>query len=454
MTDTIRLAAARVLQAVEREESTLGAALDQAQREWPDRRDRALLVELATGVLRWRNEIDAVIGSAAGRSGASLDPVSKLALRIGVYQFRHLDRIPTRAIVYESVEVARALGAPRAAGFVNAVLRTVIRRGPAIALPRRPSDPDNLAAQLAYLTTTCSHPNWLVKRWLARYGFDATERWCRWNNTPPAVTVRARGGTPLADLTAALDREGLQWTPARFMPDALELAPGQLGRLPPSVSADLAVQDEGSQLVALASGARPGDHVLDVCAAPGGKTVLLAQMIGRDAAASRLVAADRRPARVAILRNTLDRERLPVAVVALDAEQGLPFGPVFDRVLLDAPCSGLGTLRRDPDLKWSRTAEDLPRLAEAQGRMLVQAAAVVRPGGRLVYATCSSEPDENWAVIARFLESDLRFRLERLPVDRDLPATLIDERGCLVTTPADHQLDAFFAAVLVRQETT
>jgi 16S rRNA (cytosine967-C5)-methyltransferase len=186
-----------------------------------------------------------------------------------------------------------------------------------------------------------------------------------------------------------------------------------------------------------------------VCAAPGGKTLVFAADIG-DASRSQLVAADRRPARVALLSRTLERAGVRVPVVALDALQPLPFGPVFSCVVLDAPCSGLGTLRRDPDLKWSRTEADIPRLAGDEARMLANAAALVAPGGRLVYATCSSEPEENTQVIREFLARSDLFSLS-LAHEPDVPAHLINTDGCLETTPFRDGVDAFFAATLVRR---
>jgi 16S rRNA (cytosine967-C5)-methyltransferase len=207
------------------------------------------------------------------------------------------------------------------------------------------------------------------------------------------------------------------------------------------------IQDEGSQLVARLAGAKPGERVLDLCAAPGGKTVVMAADMALPTPGSLLVASDRRPRRLALLAATVRAAKSAIPIVGLDATKPLPFGATFDRVLLDAPCSGLGTLRRDPDLKWSRRPQDLAVLATAALRMLRGAADVVRPGGSLIYATCSSEPDENLDVVRAFLASDTRFVLE--PLTHTTP-TLITGDGCLTTTPPEHGLDAFFAARLVR----
>lgn len=447
----VRLAAARVLLAIDAGGTTLAAALDRAHPRGADRRDQGLLVELVTGTLRWRTELDALIAAASRRAVDGLDAPVRTMLRLGAYQLRHLDRVPPHAIVHEAVEGIRALGRPHAAGFVNAVLRALARGDGRRALPSRPTATAGHEAHVAYLTTTLSHPAWLVERWLARYGFEATTRWCEFNNAPPAVTIRSRGRWPIDEIAVRIRADGFTVEPAPFVDDALRLPPGTFGRLSNDIRAEVRVQDEGSQIVARLTGARPGERVLDVCAAPGGKTLILAADMAKPAPApgSLLVAGDRRPARIRLLAATLRAAGVSVPVVGLDATQPLPFAATFDRVLLDAPCSGLGTLRRDPDLKWLRTPDDLPRLAAVERGMLARTAAVVRPGGQLIYATCSSEPEENLDVVRAFLAVDARFDLAPFAQQA---AGLLSREGCLVTTPPAHGLDAFFAARLVRRQ--
>lgn len=449
----VRVAAARALLAIERGGTTLGAALDDHRGGVPPR-DRGLLVELVTGVLRWRNALDAVVGSASRRSAREIEPDVRAVLRLGTYQLRYLDRVPDRAVVHSSVAAVRTLGHASATGLVNAVLRSIIRRGPAIALPARPSDGAPLEAQVRYLTTTLSHPAWLVRRWLERLGFDATEAWCRYNNTPPEVTVRSLEGLSAANLIAQLADTGIRAEPAPWVTDAVRLRPGMLGDVPAGLRGRLWVQDEAAQLVARMAAVKAGERVIDLCASPGGKTLVMAEDLdcGRDTPSRpvALVASDYRPNRVALLCDTLSRAHRHVPVVQLDARVGLPFLATFDCALLDAPCSGLGTLRREPDLKWVRTAADLPVFAAAQLQMLRSAADAIRPGGRIVYATCSSEPEENTDVVDRFLADDSRFIPH--PVDDGrVPADVIDPRGQLVTRPDRHGLEAFYAAVLVRR---
>jgi 16S rRNA (cytosine967-C5)-methyltransferase len=448
---SVRVEATRALLAIGRGTTTLGGAIDAATAELGDARDRGLLVELLTGTLRWRAELDALLASAARRSVSTIDPAALAVLRLGAYQLRHLDRIPPHAVVSESVDAVRQAGAPKAAGFVNAVLRAMIRRGPALALPRRPAEGAAAprAVQIAYLSVTLSHPAWLVGRWLDRVGFDATERWCQFNNTTPDVTVRPLDGTARDSLLEALHAADIDASAAPYVSDAIRLPAGSLGRVPAEIRERLWVQDEGAQLVARAAAAAPGERVLDLCAAPGGKTIVMAED-RRGGPGGLLVASDFRPGRVSLLAEVVRRTHLPVSVVRLDARAPRPFSEAFDLVVVDVPCSGLGTLRREPDLKWSRRAEDLPALAQDELRILRAAAGAVAPGGRLVYATCSSEPEENEAVVARFLEEDGRFTESH--VGPAVPAELQRPPGRLSTRPDADGLDAFFATVLVRSK--
>lgn len=453
---TVRVAAARALLAIDRREATLGTILDETRRTLVDERDRALFGTLVTGVLRERNALDAVIASASRRSVRQIENGVLVVLRLGTYQLRYLDRVPDHAIVNESVATLRTLGFERAAGLVNATLRAIIRRGPAISLPAKPEPTGHLDAQVSYLSITLSHPAWLVRRWIERLGFEAAEAWCRFNNTPPEVTVRALDDRPLDELQSRLSEAGVAAEKAPYVADALCLPAGTLGRLPAELRDRLWVQDEGAQLVARFAHVHPGERVLDVCAAPGGKTLVMATDLHLRAAGARhgLVAADYRKTRVTLLKETLRRAQVPASVVRFDARVGLPFKATFDCVILDAPCSGLGTIRREPDLKWTRTADDLPRLAAEQRRMIASAADAVRPGGRLVYATCSSEPEENAEIVDAFLANDNRFTEAPANTTDVVPSDLLDRRGHLVTRPDAHRLEAFYAAVLVRHQGT
>jgi 16S rRNA (cytosine967-C5)-methyltransferase len=448
---SVRCAAARALQAVEDGHATLATVLDRERARIADDRDRGLLGEITTGALRWQAELDAVLVHASGRALDAIDPTVRAVLRVGAYQLLHLDRVPAHAVIDEAVESTRTLGHPRAAGFVNAVLRTIQRGPTAKALPPRPAPSAGGPEQRAYLATTLSHPSWLVERWIARYGFEAAEAWCRFNNTPPSVTVRAASASDTARVLEALEAAQVGATAARAR-DAMTLPPGALGRLHAPLRERIVIQDDASQLVAHVVGAQPGMRCLDMCAAPGGKTDVMWRDMGQ---AGVLIASDRRPGRVRLLRTTLRRAGVPERIAVLDATQPLPFDAVFDRVLVDAPCSGLGTIRRDPDLKWRRKEVDFVGFARTQHLMLRHAGDAVRRGGRLVYATCSSEPDENEAVVEAFLESDRRFVAQSAATvgENQGVATFVDGTGFFRTLPFRDGLDAFFAAVLVRSGT-
>ncbi len=445
-----RTAALHALRAVATGRSDLPAALARSREHLADERDRGLAAEIVTGTLRWQRSVDHLIAHFARRPLARLDPDVVVILRLSLYQLMHLDRVPAAAVVDDAVDMTKAARKQSAAGFVNAVLRAAVRQRRALPLPPRPEDPSDRAAAIDYLGITHSHPAWLVERWLDRVGFENAERWVRFNNATPGLTLRANRLRATRDaVRAALDAAGVETAATRYAPDGLDVQTGN----PLTAAADrglFVVQDEASQLVPLAVAARRGERVLDLCASPGGKSTALAAAMHD----SGIVAAcDVRTARLELLRRTIDASGAShVHVVRVPPDGLLPFAPVFDRVLVDAPCSGLGTIRRDPDIRWRRTAADLPRLAAGQTELLARAARVVAPGGRLVYATCSSEPEENDGVVDRFLASHDGFAVVDLGADGPPELSpFIDARGMMRTLPFAHGLEAFFAAALVRR---
>jgi 16S rRNA (cytosine967-C5)-methyltransferase len=443
-----RVAAFHALRSTLGGQADLPAALARARARLTDERDRALAAEIVTGTLRWLRSLDHLAAHAARRPIGSIDADVLAILRLSLYQLLHLDRVPAAAVVDDAVDLARVARKSSAAGFVNAVLRTTLRQRTRLPLPGRPAEAGDRAAALQYLGITHSHPEWLVARWLDRHGFEATERWVRFNNDTPALTLRANRLRATRDaVRAALSGQGVDTEPTTFAPDGLIVTAGTPLRA--ELDGSFFVQDEASQLVPLAVAPRPGDAVLDLCASPGGKTAALAAAM---ADRGTLIASDVRQRRVALLRETVRLSGAHCAsVVQVGASASLPFAPVFNRVLVDAPCSGLGTIRRDPDIRWRRQAGDLARLAVAQLELLSRAADVVAPGGRLVYATCSSEPEENEAIVAALLTRRPDFAAIDLRAESTgLPPELLDDRGHLRTLPFAHGLEAFFAAVVER----
>ena len=442
-----RLAAYEVLRAVNSGRSDLASALARVRGGLADERDRALAGEIATGTMRWQGAFDAVIASLAGRPVQKLDPEILDILRLTTFQLLHLDRIPASAAVNDGVDLARKAGKTSASGLVNAVLRRIARGRDALPLPPRP-DPADKPSALSYLSVTLSHPRWLVSRWLARYGFEATEAWARFDNSPAALTLRANTLlTSRDELAAALAAHGIETSPTRFAPHGLIVVSGNPLLTPLAGQGAFLVQDEASQLVAWLTNVRPGERVLDACASPGGKTTAMAALMDNRGV---IVATDLRGKRVDLLRRTVTSTGATCArVVRANVSAVLPFRRAFHCVLLDAPCSGLGTLRRDPDIRWRRTEGSLAPLAATELEMLARTADVLVPGGRLVYATCSSEPDENELVVDRFLAAHPDFR--RAP---ELIGPALERfrtaQGDFRTLPFRDRLEAFFAAILVQ----
>jgi 16S rRNA (cytosine967-C5)-methyltransferase len=399
-----------------------------------------------TGTLRWQRTFDHLISHVAKRPLSKLDAAVLVIARLSLFQILRLDRVPAAAIVDDAVNLTRTAKVPSAAGFVNAVLRSTLRQRHRLPLPERPAPGASREDVLLYLGVSLSHPDWLAARWLDRWGFEQAERWMQFNNEPAPLTLRANRLRGSRDaVRRALDDEDVLTEPTRYAPDGLVVTSGNPLRRPSD--GRFLVQDEASQLVALTLDAHPEERILDLCASPGGKTVAIAASMNDSGL---LVASDVRPTRVALMRDTIRSSGAThVRLVQVPPLGSLPFDRVFDRVLVDAPCSGLGTLRRDPDIKWRRHEDDLPALAAAQIDLLTRAATVVRPGGRVVYATCSSEPEENDDVVRAFLAGHpewhaIDLRRKSTPGLRDV----IDQEGSLRTLPFAHGLEAFYATAL------
>ncbi len=433
-----RAAAFAALQQISSDDVMLGEALARARTRVDDPRDRALVNEIVTGTLRHRLALDYQLSLRLARRLDKLDAAVLTALRLSAFQLLHLTRVPAAAIVNDAASLVRAAGKSSAAGLVNAVLRRLARERDALAWPERPSvvaSSADRAKLVAQLSTVYSHPTWLVHRWLDRFGAEATEQWLQFNNTPAPLTLATNTARITREaLAAALASEGVSTRPTTRAPHGLVVTEGRPLHTRAFHEGLCLVQDEASQLVADVVPVRAGDRLLDACAAPGGKTVALAARAGVGGV---VMATDVRARRLQTLRETITRSALDnVHLVHIEAEGPLPFRPgTFNAVLIDAPCSGLGTLRRDPDIRWRREPADLTRFAEAQRRLLERVAPLVAPAGYLVYSTCSSEPDENEAVVDGFLATTTGFAAPT---------------GFLTTLPFRDGLEAFFAAVLQR----
>jgi len=436
-----RAAAFDILLRVERDVAYAAELLHSPAHESLSTPDHALATELVMGVLRWRSRLDDEISQASSQPLAKLDLEILLALRLALYQFRWLDRVPRRAALHESVELVKRARKRSAAPFVNAVLRKL-----STAPPREPSsenDPESLAHAFA-------HPIWLIQRWTHEYGPAATRKICEHNQSIPQTTIRLRAPIDESNLAA----QGITLAPGALLSSARRV---QSGDITQSRTTDFVIQDEASQLVAALVG--HGQNILDCCAAPGGKTLALADHNPNSA----ITAVELHPHRARLLQKLLlqhdPHSAARIRIVAADA-QHLPTSHPFHRVLADVPCSGTGTLARNPEIKWRLTPADLTQLQARQHAILRSALAQVAPAGRLIYSTCSLEKEENEDVIEHALSEnpgfrllDCRTELESLQAAGELtwpdPASLT--RGpYLRTIPGIHPCDGFFAAILKR----
>lgn len=450
MSAPARRAALQALLAVTRGELDLDTAIERARTTLADPRDIALLRELVTGTLRWQGRLDWTLASLVSMPWARLDDVVAASLRLGAYQLEHLERIPARAVVDDAVSLVKAARVSSAAGLVNAVLRRYARG------ERRPlpvAGPDaTLDARAAALAVSAAHPAWLVRRWLARLPPAEVEAWLAFDNAPAPTTLRVNplAGVSRDDVVQRLAADRVVVEPTVHAPLGLLVREGQVVASAALRAGLCHIQDEGSQVAALVAPVRAGDRVLDLCAAPGGKTLAYAAAVG---ARGHVVATDVRPGRLAVLKATLTRGGArKVSVVGVPVEGPLPFAPAFDVVAVDAPCSGLGTLRRDPDIKWRREAADLVGLQAVQRDLLVRAAALVAPGGALVYTTCSLEPEETSEVVEQTLDlvPGLARRHPAEAPERGWLATFVEADGYVRLRPARHGLEGYFGAVLRR----
>ena len=461
-----RMAAFRALRAVVQRSVALPDSLYSVRTDVPDRRDRALLNEIVTGTLRWLNALDYLIVHFADRPLLKLDPVVRDVLRISIYQLLHLDRVPPSAVVNDAVNITRTEGPSRAAGLTNAVLRAILRALPNLPLPEEPKESDLAAVSevqfsdwpnhlqqraLQFISISHSHPAWLVERWLTRYGYSGTLAWTKFNNEPASLTLRVNTlRTTSAALLSQFRKDHIVAEPLHYGREGFSISSGKQFLPDLTSSHDFFVQAEASQLIPPLVQAEPGMSILDACAAPGGKTLALASAMANQGT---LVAGDFNRGRLNVLAHTVTRLGASVVkLIAHDLTLSAPFGAIFDRVLVDTPCTGLGTVQRDPDIRWRRQLSDIQLMADRQIRMLRVAASTVRSGGRLVYATCSGEPEENERVIENFLGSETKFQVEdlRTIVECSHFGSILNGAGYLRSYPHLHGLDAFFAASLRR----
>lgn len=406
--------------------------------------DRGLFAELVYGVLRRQGTLDHILVQLLEKPLKELDPQALVILRVGLYQLTCLDRIPDSAAVNESVNLAKQI-APRTSGLVNAILRNYLRRRDSITFP------DPVAEPVASIAARHSQPEWLAEHWLVQLGGEEANRLAEASSRQPPLTLRVNKlRTTRAELLQEFEKQGIQAVPCRFSPDGIVLAGRHAIISLPGYEAGLfAVQDEASQLAGLLLGAGPGEQIWDACAAPGGKACHLAQQMDDR---GELIATDISRSKLTIVQENARRlgaSCLSTSVADLHQTDTLPDG-LFDRILLDAPCSGLGVIRRNPEAKWRLTYADITRLAAVQKTLLKNTASKLKPGGTLLYSTCSTSVEENEEVVEDFLLHHPDFMLENL--NEQFPAwkELFEFYGMFRSWPHRHEMDGFFAARIKR----
>lgn len=451
MSDNARSRALLILRRWEKEGVPLDLVMAEAMRQpFAESRDLQFCRALVYGVVCWRGYLDALLVQLSSHPVSQMKPLTRQALRCGLYQLLLMDRVPASAAINETVQLLRDAGQPRwLTGFVNGILRRVSRE-----LDTLPRPGELTGTGLTWARHELfSHPRWLYDRWLSRYGAEGTLALCRANNGGASLTLRVTGRIGRDDLLEKLRSAGIVAEAGRFAPTALVL-PGYRGAvtsLPGYEEGCFQVQDEAAQLVVPLLGEIGEGRWLDACAGLGGKTTQLAALAG---AGGKVVAVEPEARRFELLAANLTRLGLSVKVETLlgtiaDLAAG-DSGP-FQGILVDAPCSGLGVIRRHPDIRWNRQETELARYQSGQLTLLDQSASLLVPGGVLVYATCSTEPEENERVVELFLANHQDFKVEGcreyLPVASQ---EFVGDDGFFRTRP-DQGLDGFFAARLVKE---
>ncbi|HEY9699397.1 MAG TPA: 16S rRNA (cytosine(967)-C(5))-methyltransferase [Trichocoleus sp.] len=446
-------------------------ALDRVLQEELSQVDRRFLTELVYGSVRRQRTLDTLIDQLAKKPAHQQPPDLRLILHLGLYQLRYLTQVPVSAAVDTTVELAKQNGLKGLAGFVNGLLRQYVRleqqgtenrqqeeaiqqggissrqgliRREQHPLPVLPTDP------IARLGIQYSYPDWIVQLWQEEFGLAETEKLCKWFNQPPHIDLRINPlKTSIAQVEAAMLDAGIQVTRLPNLPQGLRLpsAVGAIQRLPGFEAGWWTVQDSSAQLVSHLLDPQPGETVIDACAAPGGKTTHQAELMQDQGI---IWACDRYASRLKKLQQNAKRLQLrSIQICSGDSRDQTQFVNQADRLLLDAPCSGLGTLHRHADARWRQTPETVKELAPLQAELLNATAAWVKPGGCLVYATCTLNSVENEAIVTAFLEKHLNWQIDR-PSHNHPAAAFVMPQGWLKVLPHQHNMDGFFMVRLQR----
>jgi 16S rRNA (cytosine967-C5)-methyltransferase len=433
--------AVKILNRIERTDSYLDKLLDvELRSDELNDLDKKFLTELTHGVVRWKTRLDFIIEQFCKNKFAMQDPNIRNAMRVALYQILFLSKIPHAAAVNEAVEFVKKIRGQKAANLVNAVLRNIIRNLNKLPTPDHETDP------VQYLSIMYSHPSWIVKRWVDRYGLYETEQLLSANNERPTIVVRANTLKTTADeLVKLFEERNIRNTRSKYLENFIKV-----GHLSGIYNLDLfekgyfSVQDESSGLVVKLLDPKPGETVIDLCSAPGGKTTFIGELMKNQ---GKIIAVDKYEHRLNLVKQSCERlgvenvEFIPKDVLEVDVEPA-------DKVLVDAPCSGLGVIQKKPDIKWQRELSDIRNLAKTQIELLEKASKLVKNGGVIVYSTCTIEPEENIEVVKEFLSRHPEFKID--DARNYLPSDIVNGEGCMETYPHKHDMDGGFAVRLIK----
>lgn len=437
----VRGTAVKILNRVERTDSYLDKLMDAELRSGElNDFDKALLTEIVHGVLRWQSKLDWVLNGFFHGNFAKAEVTVRNTLRAALYQILFLDKVPDHAAVNEAVDFIKRVRSDKAGGLVNGVLRNIIRNKEGIHYP----DVQNDAS--LYLSTMYSYPLWMVRRWVNRFGFYETEKLLDAQNQRPGLTLRINTlKTSIEDFTKMFELHNIAYERSPFLPTFVRttnlsnISNSELFR-----RGFFTVQDESAGLAAALLDVRPGERVIDLCSAPGGKTTFFGETMRNQ---GHIVAVDKYQTRLSLVQSAC--ERLGITNVEFIAADGAEYaGEPADKVIVDAPCSGLGVLAKKPDIKIKRELRDIHDAVRSQDALLGHAASLVRSGGALVYSTCTIEPEENFAVVKRFLAERPDFSIDHAS-HRVAPA-LVHPDGYVETYPHRHGIDGSFSVRLIR----
>jgi 16S rRNA (cytosine967-C5)-methyltransferase len=435
--------AIKILNRIERTDAYLDKMLDSHLKETDiSDLDKGLLTEIVHGVIRWKNRLDWVISGFYHGNYYKSEINLKNALRVAVYQILFLDKVPEYAAVNEAVEFLKRLNGDKAGNLVNAVLRNIIRNKSEIRYP------EVLQDSLAYLSVYYSHPNWMVKRWLSRFGFEDTEKLLLSNNQIPEITIRInKTKVEPVRFLSMLENSSIKYQGSEYIDYFVKIKDfSELSKLNYFREGYYSIQDESASLPTLLLKPQPGERIIDLCAAPGGKTTHIGELMKGE---GEIIAVDKFDYKLKLIKESCTRLGIAnVDYVAADASE-LKIEPA-DKILADVPCSGLGVLRKKPDIRWKREIEDIVQLVKFQNAILNNAANLLKSGGVIVYSTCTTEPEENFLLIQIFLKQHPEFIID--DATKYVNQALVNSNGCVETFPHKHHMDGSFAVRLVKTQ--